>query len=87
MAPQAYKSYKERIEGSVYLFVKSNSNVWEFKSQIENNDSNTSTLSKSSGNWNFGRSLGLDSDDDVWILESISDSKTFVSIYIGYWKS
>ena len=82
-APRAYKSYKERREGVVYSFTKNSSGNWIYETMIENDDDKTTTLTKTTGTWEFGRGVALDAQNNAWVLESISDRETYVSEFVS----
>ena len=82
-SPKAYKSYKDRREGIVYVFSKLQTGAWTYETSIENDDAKTSTLNKTTGTWEFGRGVALDSESNAWILESISERKTYVSEFVS----
>ena len=82
-SPNAYKLYKDRREGLVYVFTRLGTGAWVYETSIENDDAKTNTLNKSTGSWSFGRGVGIDSEGNAWILESISDYNTYVSEFIS----
>ena len=82
-APRAYKSYKERREGVVYSFTKNPTGNWIYETMIENDDDKTTTLTKTTGTWEFGRGVALDAQNNAWVLESISDRETYVSEFVS----
>ena len=50
---------------------------------IENDDDKTTTLTKTTGTWEFGRGVALDAQNNAWVLESISDRETYVSEFVS----